>query len=181
VDSFQAAWEDIDATSKSPQQPHILLGTTHSMATGPTFTRARRGLRSNRAWIPTLRRQAQTPISRKCWVCKLNQGIYGLKQSSRIWYETLTKLLRELGFTPSKWDGGLWFHKEKQVYMMLYVDDVKLVGPDEAILDSISQQIAARFDIKNLGHNHHYLGMKVEQDHESKTIRLSQEVYAKIY
>ena len=63
--------------------------------------------------------------------------------------------------------------------MMLYVDDVKLVGPDEAVLDSISQQIAARFDIKNLGHTHHYLGMKVEQDHESKTIRLSQEVYAK--
>ena len=56
--------------------------------------------------------------------------------------------------------------------MILYVDDVKLVESDEVILDSISQQIAAHFDIKNLDHTHHYLEMKMKQDHKSKIICL---------
>ncbi len=63
--------------------------------------------------------------------------------------------------------------------MTLYVDNVKLVGPDEVILNSISQQIAAWFEIKNLDYTHHYLDMKIEQDCEKKTICLSQEIYIK--
>jgi hypothetical protein len=35
-------------------------------------------------------------------VCKLNQGLYSLKQAVKIWYDTLTKLLKSLGFAPSK-------------------------------------------------------------------------------
>ena len=112
-------------------------------------------------------------------VCKLNQGLYGLKQSSRIWYEMLTKHLKELGFEKSQYDGGLWFHKEKGIYLTVYVDDVKLIGPDEDELDKMSKQIACRFRIKNLGHAHHYLGMKVEQNRKKKTIRLSQKVFIK--
>ncbi len=54
--------------------------------------------------------------------------------------------------------------------MILYVDDVKLVESDEVILDSISQQIVAHFDIKNLDHTHHYLEMKMKQDHKLKMI-----------
>ena len=65
------------------------------------------------------------------------------------------------------------------MYITLYVDDIKLVGPDEHVLDSISQQIAAEFDIKNLGYTHHYLGIKVEQDRKNMTICLSQELYTK--
>jgi hypothetical protein len=108
-------------------------------------------------------------------VCKLNQGLYGLKQAAKIWYDTLTKLLRDLGFAPSQWDAGLWFNKEKQAYITLYVDDVKLIGPNEAALDEISRQIAQRFRIKELGHAHHYLGMKV-RNIDGK-IHLSQGAY----
>src|SRR5438045_2269702 len=35
-------------------------------------------------------------------VCKLNQGLYGLKQVAKIWYDTLTILLKNLEFVPSK-------------------------------------------------------------------------------
>jgi len=108
-------------------------------------------------------------------VCRLNQGLYGLKQAAKIWYDTLTGLLRDIGFAPSQWDAGLWFNKEKQVYITLYVDDCKLIGPDEAAIDKIARQIAQRFRIKELGHAHHYLGMKVRNI--SGKIHLSQGAY----
>ena len=63
--------------------------------------------------------------------------------------------------------------------MTFYIDDFKLIEFDEMILDLICQQISAQFDIQNLEHIHHYLEMKVKQNHEIKTIHLSQEVYIK--
>ena len=112
-------------------------------------------------------------------IYKINQGLYRLKQLPKIWYDTLTAFLKELGFTTSNWNTGLWYHKEKQVYLTLYIDNIKLISPDESELDSICEKIANRFDIKNLGATHHYLGMKVVQDRERKQIWLSQEVYIK--
>ena len=112
-------------------------------------------------------------------ICKLNQDFYDFKQLSRIWYKILTDFLWELNFMSSKWDTELWFHKTKQIYMTLYIDDVKLIGSDEAILDFICQQISAWFDIQNLEHIHYYFEMKMKQNHEIKTIHLSQEIYIK--
>ena len=67
--------------------------------------------------------------------------------------------------------------RSRAVYLTLYVDDMKLIGPNENELDRVSQQIAEHFQIKDLGHTKHYLGMKVDQDPEKGTIRLSQEAY----
>ena len=112
-------------------------------------------------------------------ICKLNQDLYDFKQSSRIWYKILTDFLQELDFMSSKWDAGLWFHKTKQIYITLYVDDLKLIESDKSILDFISQQISAWFDIQNLEHIHHYFEMKMKQNCEIKTIHLSQKIYIK--
>ena len=47
---------------------------------------------------------------------------------------------------------------------MIYVDDVKLIESDEVNLDTVYQQIADRFEIKNLDKIHHYLDMKMIYD-----------------
>ena len=49
---------------------------------------------------------------------------------------------------------------------MIYIDDVKLIRSDEADLDTVHQQIANRFEIKNLDKIHHYLRMKMIYDHQ---------------
>ncbi len=48
------------------------------------------------------------------------------------------------------------------------MDDIKLVRLDEKVLDEIARQIAEHFNIKELGHTRHYLGMKVEYDHKNQ-------------
>ena len=49
---------------------------------------------------------------------------------------------------------------------MIYVNDVKLIDSNETDLDIIHQQIADRFEIKNLDKIHHYLNMKMIYDHQ---------------
>src|SRR5436190_13943628 len=60
---------------------------------------------------------------------------------------------------------------------MIYVNDVKLIRSDEADLDTVHQQIAERFEIKNLDKIHHYLRMKMIYDHQQQKIYLSQKQY----
>ena len=42
-------------------------------------------------------------------VCKLNKGIYGLKQSGRVWHRTLRNELEKTGFTPGDADSTVYF------------------------------------------------------------------------
>src|SRR5436190_7880777 len=60
---------------------------------------------------------------------------------------------------------------------MIYINDVKLIGPDEADLDTVHQQIVDRFEIKNLDKIHHYLGMKMIYNCQQQKIHLSQKQY----
>ncbi|UYV70897.1 hypothetical protein LAZ67_8001041 [Cordylochernes scorpioides] len=52
-------------------------------------------------------------------VCKLNQALYRLKQSGRIWYETITKYLLEIGFTQLKSDKCLFTYKINNSCLLL--------------------------------------------------------------
>ena len=47
---------------------------------------------------------------------------------------------------------------------MIYVNDVKFIKSDKADLDTVHQQIADKFKIKNLDKIHHYLDMKMIYD-----------------
>src|SRR6266496_5758536 len=60
---------------------------------------------------------------------------------------------------------------------MIYIDDIKLIRSDEADLDTVHQQIADRFKIKNLDKIHHYLNMKMIYDCQQQKIHLSQKQY----
>ena len=112
-------------------------------------------------------------------ICQLNQNLYDLKQSVKIWYDILIKLLKQLDFAFNQWNADLWMHLKKKIYLILYVDNVKFIESDEYALDEISCQITEHFQIMNLGQIHHYLDMKIKFDHQNQTIHLSQKIYIK--
>ena len=60
-------------------------------------------------------------------VCKLKKSLYGLKQSPRMWYPKFDTFIWGLGFTRSKADHCV-------IYLVLYVDDMLLVGNDKEII-----------------------------------------------
>eukprot|EP00253_Pinus_taeda_P035481 PITA_35481 len=61
-------------------------------------------------------------------VCRLRKGLYDLKHSPRVWYETMDNFLKHLGFQSSHADSNLYLRmiKNLPLFVVLYVDDLFL-------------------------------------------------------
>jgi len=69
-------------------------------------------------------------------VCKMKNSLYGLKQSPRMWYKKIDTYMLGLGFTRSKEDYCVYFKLigDHLIYLVLYVDDMLLIGNNKGII-----------------------------------------------
>ncbi|KAL5594731.1 hypothetical protein BROUX41_000556 [Berkeleyomyces rouxiae] len=109
-------------------------------------------------------------------VLKLNKAIYGLKQASREWYNTASEYFRSVGFVISEVDPCLFYNPDKQLIVLLYVDDILVIGKTAAI-DWYHMKLNNRFKFKHLGPVSRFLGMVVRRDQEKRTLTISQQPY----
>ena len=49
-------------------------------------------------------------------------------------------------------------------FMVLYIDDILLIGNDVGLLSSVKIWLSTQFQMKDLGEAHHILGIKVLKD-----------------
>ena len=69
-------------------------------------------------------------------VLRLHKSLYSLKQSLREWNRDIDSKLRKIGFRQSEADSSLYIPTfENGCFILLYVDDMLLVGPTEGILN----------------------------------------------
>eukprot|EP00253_Pinus_taeda_P011306 PITA_11306 len=112
-------------------------------------------------------------------VCKLKNSMYGLKQSPRMWYQKFDTFIQGLGFTRSKADHCVYFKLigDRVIYLVLYVDDMLLVGNDKEINQDLKTQLSSKFDMKDLGAANYILGMEIKRDRAKRSsgVRLSAE------
>jgi hypothetical protein len=94
-------------------------------------------------------------------VCKLRKCIYGLKQSPHEWYASLTDSLQWKGFAPTKFDPCVFIHKNNQLYISVYVDNIMIFGPDSPFRKEIRQLLKADFECMDLGNSKFILGMEI--------------------
>ncbi|RVW37486.1 Retrovirus-related Pol polyprotein from transposon TNT 1-94 [Vitis vinifera] len=112
-------------------------------------------------------------------LCKLNRSIYGLKQASRSWNTCFDQTIKTFGFDQchdescvyKKWNG------KKVVFLVLYVDDILLIGNCIGMLTSVKDWLSQRFDMKDLGEAAHILGIKLMRNRKKRMIGLSQALY----
>jgi hypothetical protein len=104
---------------------------------------------------------------RKSHVCRLKKSLYGLKQAPRAWYGHIDSVLMSLGFTKSKADSNLYFKimDNEPVILLLYVDDLFLTG-EEKLITECKRRLASKFEMKELGLMHYFLGLEVWQSPE---------------
>jgi hypothetical protein len=103
----------------------------------------------------------------KSHVFRLNKALYELKQAPRAWYGRIDSFLTSLGFTKSKANSNLYFKimDNEPVILLLYVDDLFLTG-EEKIITECKQRLVAKFEMKDLGLMHYFLGLEVWQSLE---------------
>lgn len=97
------------------------------------------------------------------YICKLRKPIYGLKQASHAWYTELTSFLICMGFVMSRSDNSLFIlhHGGYLVYVLVYVDDIVIIGSDNSLVNRIIQSLSNYFSLKDQGILNYFLGVEV--------------------
>ncbi|GJS20350.1 retrovirus-related pol polyprotein from transposon TNT 1-94 [Tanacetum coccineum] len=95
-------------------------------------------------------------------VRKLQKSLYGLKQANMQWVTKLTAFLTHLGFNLSYADTSLLIYKKDKDFLglVIYVDDILLVGNNDHLITHFKQQLDQQFSIKDLGNINYYLDLK---------------------
>ena len=72
-------------------------------------------------------------------VCKLQRSIYELVQASRSWNIRFDELIKAYGFIQTFWEACIYkkVSGSSVAFLILYVDDILLIGNDIEILDSM--------------------------------------------
>lgn len=112
-------------------------------------------------------------------VCKLKKSIYGLKQASRSWNIRFDEAVSDFGFIKNA-DESCVYKKvsgSKIAFLVLYVDDILLIGNDIPMLNSVKIWLGKCFSMKDLGEAQYILGIKIYRDRSKKMIGLSQSTY----
>ena len=112
-------------------------------------------------------------------VCKLLRSIYGLKQASRSWNLRFDETIKTFGFEQNVDEPCVYkYIKEtKVVFLVLYVDDILLIGNDIELLSDVKKWLVEKFQMKDLGQASYVLGIQIIRDRKNKLLVLSQASY----
>ena len=111
-------------------------------------------------------------------VCKLKRSIYGLKQSPRCWNSALHCQLKAMGFAQTTSDPCLYVSTEGELFVIaVYVDDIVLAGRSDRKMSEVKKALATRFDVKDMGELHYFLGVKIIQDQKAGKVWIGQPAY----
>ncbi|CAN0071865.1 unnamed protein product, partial [Phaeothamnion confervicola] len=115
----------------------------------------------------------------KPMVWRLRRSLYGLRQSAFNWNYTISNFFKELGFAANPTSPCVFTRRLNTgiVIIILYVDDLLLIGDKKTELDQLKLDIGQRFKAKDLGSVHHLLGMRVTRNRSEGTLKIDQERY----
>jgi len=112
-------------------------------------------------------------------VCKLQKSIYGLKQASRSWNIHFDEVVKGFGFIKNEEEACVYkkVSGSSVVFLILYVDDILLIGNNIPMLESVKTSLKNSFSMKDLGEAAYILGIKIYRDRSRRLIGLSQDTY----
>ena len=110
-------------------------------------------------------------------VCRLQKSIYGLKQSPRALYGRINEFFLSNGFIQSDADHSLFINYDKQIIILLYVDDLVLASPTKGTINWVRVKLHQEFDMTDLGELSTFLVLEIQRNRSNRTLFLSQKTY----
>jgi Reverse transcriptase (RNA-dependent DNA polymerase) len=106
---------------------------------------------------------------------KLNKGLYGLKQSGVAWNCTLHKYLTSNGFKQCAREPCLYNTtiNETKAYVMVYVDDIIVVSPNEKTNGKVIKILETEFKTSGASALKELLGVAIDYDLNTRKIVMS--------
>ncbi|KAL0409596.1 UNVERIFIED_CONTAM: Retrovirus-related Pol polyprotein from transposon TNT 1-94 [Sesamum radiatum] len=117
-----------------------------------------------------------TVVGEEQKVCRLQRFIYGLKQASRSWNTRFDEIIQGYDFIKNDYDPCVY--KEicgsSVAYLVIYVDDILLIGNDVKMLGDIKAWLSTQFSMKDMGEASYILGIKIYRDRSRRLLGLTQ-------
>src|ERR1041385_7168144 len=112
-------------------------------------------------------------------VFKLQRSIYGLKQASRSWNLRFDEVIKAFGFVQNVQEFCVYKKQSGSfvAFLVLYVDDILLIGNDKKFLGEVKEYLNGQFSMKDLGEASYILGIKIYRDIPNQLLALSQSTY----
>ncbi|CAM8977811.1 unnamed protein product [Rhodiola kirilowii] len=88
------------------------------------------------------------------YVYRLQKSLYGLKQAQRQWYKKFESIIEKQGYqktTSDHWVFHQRFGDDDFVILLLYVDDMLIVGKNADRITGLKQHLSKTFVLKDLG------------------------------
>src|SRR4051812_31144681 len=103
---------------------------------------------------------------------KLKKSLYGLKQTPRAWYERLSSLLLDNGFTRGKVDTTLFCKTFKKDILIcqIYVDDIIFRTSNAYLGKDFAKSMQEEFEMSMMGELKYFLGIQIIQTFEGTYI-----------
>lgn len=113
----------------------------------------------------------------KVW--KLHKSLYGLKQAPRSWYHELHHSLLKIGFIRTLSDHSIYVRRDNNglIIVGVYVDDLTIAAERLSTLQDFKSSLSDTYSMKDMGPLHFILGLQVERDRKTRSLRLHQSQY----
>ena len=101
-------------------------------------------------------------------VCRLRKSLYGLKNAPQAWYAKMDRFLLDNGFSRCHSKNTIYTKKvgKSLIILVIYVDDLILTSSDPNHINHVKSSLKKKFEMKNLGNLHYFLGLQVLQSKE---------------
>ena len=88
-------------------------------------------------------------------------------------------MIKEFGFVQTYGEACIYkkVSGSNVAFLILYVDDILLIGNDIDLLNSVKSYLNSKFSMKDLGEASYILGIKIYRDRSRRLIGLSQSTY----
>jgi len=109
-------------------------------------------------------------------VWELQKALYGMKQGGLVWNRTLNQAMISWGFSRLKCEHCIYYRRTDAGILLvaIHVDDFFTVGSSKHIISSFKDQLHTKWAISDLGEAKFCVGIAIERDRTTRTIRLSQ-------
>ena len=96
-------------------------------------------------------------------LCKIHRSIYELVQASRSWNIRFDELIKAYGFIQTFGEACIYkkVSASSVAFLILYMDDILLIGNDIEFLDSIKGYLNKSFSKKDLSEATYTLSIKI--------------------
>lgn len=111
------------------------------------------------------------------YIIRIRKGLYGLKQAAALWYDDLRGFLAKQGMFPTTTDVCLYTNKEKDLFAIIHVDDIQVMGPNIGKINRLMKSLHSQYRLKSVNTDM-FLGIHISNP-DKHTLKLSQGQYAR--